>query len=97
MGEDARRRRGDRFVFPRVSPLKIDLSPFPLASLKRPKILVFDEVTSDLDGPTAEQFAESINSLKGKVTIMFITHHVPKKLRVDDGVILREDKRTELP
>jgi subfamily B ATP-binding cassette protein HlyB/CyaB len=53
------------------------------ALLKRPSILVFDEATSALDGPTAEHFAQTINALKGKVTMLFITHGVPKGLKVD--------------
>jgi len=53
------------------------------ALLKRPSILVFDEATSALDGPTAEHFAATINSLKGKVTMIFITHGLPKGLKVD--------------
>lgn len=53
------------------------------ALLKRPSILVFDEATSALDGPTAEQFAKTINGLRGKVTMLFITHGLPKGLQVD--------------
>lgn len=53
------------------------------ALLKRPTILVFDEATSALDGPTAEQFAQTINALRGKVTMLFITHGLPKGLHVD--------------
>jgi subfamily B ATP-binding cassette protein HlyB/CyaB len=53
------------------------------ALLKRPSILVFDEATSALDGPTAEHFAQTINALKGKVTMLFITHGLPKGLKVD--------------
>ncbi|WP_332853590.1 peptidase domain-containing ABC transporter [Duganella sp. S19_KUP01_CR8] len=53
------------------------------ALLKRPNILVFDEATSALDGPTAEQFARTINGLRGKVTMLFITHGLPKGLKVD--------------
>ena len=53
------------------------------AMLKRPKILVFDEATSALDGPTAEQFSKTINALRGKVTMLFITHGLPRGLKVD--------------
>ena len=53
------------------------------ALLKRPNILVFDEATSARDGPTAEHFAQTINALKGKVTMLFITHGLPKGLKVD--------------
>ncbi|HKK44317.1 MAG TPA: ATP-binding cassette domain-containing protein, partial [Balneolaceae bacterium] len=58
------------------------------AILKRPRILVFDEATSNLDHHTAEQFAQTINKLKGKVTILFITHQKPKGLKTDEAVIL---------
>lgn len=53
------------------------------ALLKRPNILIFDEATSALDGQTAEHFAHTINALKGKVTMLFITHGLPKGLQVD--------------
>jgi subfamily B ATP-binding cassette protein HlyB/CyaB len=58
------------------------------ALLKRPRVLIFDEAVSNLDGPTAEQFARTINTLKGKVTIIFITHQIPQGLLVDDLVTL---------
>ncbi|MDP2238556.1 MAG: peptidase domain-containing ABC transporter [Burkholderiales bacterium] len=53
------------------------------ALLKRPKILIFDEATSNLDSATAEIFAKTVNQLKGKVTMLFITHRAPASLRVD--------------
>jgi subfamily B ATP-binding cassette protein HlyB/CyaB len=53
------------------------------ALLKRPSILVFDEATSALDPVTAEQFAKTVNALRGKVTMLFISHGLPKGLRVD--------------
>ena len=58
------------------------------ALLKRPKILIFDEATSNLDNHTAEQFARTINRLRGKVTVLYIAHQVPKGLRVDAEVNL---------
>ncbi|MFZ6654759.1 peptidase domain-containing ABC transporter [Undibacterium sp. TJN19] len=56
------------------------------ALLKQPKILVFDEATSSLDAETAEHFAATINQLKGQVTMLFITHALPKNLLVDEVV-----------
>jgi subfamily B ATP-binding cassette protein HlyB/CyaB len=53
------------------------------ALLKRPRILIFDEATSALDAATAEQFARTVNRLKGKVTLIFITHQVPRGLAID--------------
>jgi ATP-binding cassette, subfamily B, bacterial HlyB/CyaB len=54
------------------------------ALLKRPKILIFDEATSGLDQQTAKHFAQTINQLKGKVTMAFIAHHLPRTLKVDE-------------
>ena len=54
------------------------------ALLKRPKILIFDEAVSNLDQPTAEHFAKTINRLKGQVTMLFITHQIPRGLQVDE-------------
>ena len=56
------------------------------ALIKQPRILVFDEATSSLDLPTAEHFCATINQLKGKVTMLFITHALPKTLAVDEIV-----------
>ena len=53
------------------------------ALLKRPQVLIFDEATSSLDPPTSEQFARTVNKLKGKVTIVFIAHQLPRGLHVD--------------
>jgi subfamily B ATP-binding cassette protein HlyB/CyaB len=54
------------------------------ALLKRPKVLIFDEATSNLDPHTAEAFAQTINPLKGKVTMLFIAHNLPRGLQVDE-------------
>ncbi|MBB5204051.1 ABC-type phosphate transport system ATPase subunit [Inhella inkyongensis] len=46
-------------------------------------MLIVDEAASALVGPTAEAFAQTINALKGKVEMVFITHAMPKGLQVD--------------
>lgn len=56
------------------------------ALLKQPKILIFDEATSSLDAKTAEHFSETINQLRGEITMIFITHAMPKTLVVDEIV-----------
>lgn len=43
----------------------------------------FDEATSALDESTAEQFAHTVNAMRGKVTMLFITHGLPKGLQLD--------------
>jgi subfamily B ATP-binding cassette protein HlyB/CyaB len=60
------------------------------ALLRRPQVLIFDEAASNLDQHTAEHFAKTINKLRGKATILFIAHHVPKGLQVDEAVKIGE-------
>lgn len=56
------------------------------ALLKRPRILIFDEATSNLDAQTAEHFGRTVNQLRGKATLLFIAHHLPRSVEVD-GVV----------
>ncbi len=60
------------------------------ALLKGPKVLIFDESTSSLDPPTAEQLGRTINALKGKASILFIAHAPPRTLQVDQAVRIGE-------
>jgi len=46
----------------------------------------------NLDQQTADHFAQTVNKLKGKVTILFITHQVHKGLQVDEAVILGKEQ-----
>lgn len=61
------------------------------ALLRQPKILIFDEAISNLDQQTSEHFSQTVNRLKGKVTILFITHQLPKGLHVDETILLGKD------
>ena len=54
------------------------------ALLKNPRVLIFDEATSNLDSATSEAFAQTVNQLKGKVTMLFIAHQLPRGLKVDE-------------
>lgn len=60
------------------------------ALLKHPKILLFDEATSSLDAITEEAFAKTVNRLKGKITMLFITHQLPAALNVDATIRVGE-------
>ncbi len=66
------------------------------AVLKRPRILIFDEATSNLDQQTAEQFAHTVNQLKGKVTMLFIAHQLLRGLAVDEVFALSSEKATQM-
>jgi subfamily B ATP-binding cassette protein HlyB/CyaB len=58
------------------------------ALLKNPRVLIFDEATSALDPPTADAFARTINQLKGKVTMLFVSHVLPRALHVDEIFVI---------
>lgn len=58
------------------------------ALIKRPRVLLFDEATSNLDQATAEAFAHTIDKLRGQVTILFITHAYTHALKFDRVVTL---------
>ena len=66
------------------------------AVLKRPRVLIFDEAASNLDAQTAERFAQTVNQLKGKVTILFIAHQLPRGLQVDEVFTLGGDKAAKM-
>ena len=66
------------------------------AMLKRPRILIFDEATSNLDQNTAERFAQTVNKLKGMATMLFIAHQLPKGLAVDEVFTLATERGTQM-
>ncbi len=66
------------------------------AVLKRPRVLIFDEAASNLDSQTAERFAQTVNQLKGKVTILFIAHQLPRGLAIDEVFTLSAEKATQM-
>ena len=58
------------------------------ALLKRPRLLVFDEATSSLDAALATSLIETVNSLRGSVSVLFIAHECPPGLQCDRVVRL---------
>jgi subfamily B ATP-binding cassette protein HlyB/CyaB len=63
------------------------------ALLKQPKILIFDEATSNLDRESSWHVAAAINRIKGHVTIIFVAHQIPDNLKLTK--IFRLDKEAE--
>jgi len=49
----------------------------------KPKLLVLDEATSALDGQTEIDISKSIQSLKGRVTVILIAHRLSTVLDAD--------------
>jgi ATP-binding cassette, subfamily B, bacterial HlyB/CyaB len=58
------------------------------ALLKKPRILIFDEAVANLDKESASLVAQTINRLRGNVTIVFITHQVPPSLIVEESIVI---------
>lgn len=58
------------------------------ALLKNPKVLIFDEATSNLDAATAQSFAHTINQLRTRMAILFITHAPIRNLHFDRVIAL---------
>jgi subfamily B ATP-binding cassette protein HlyB/CyaB len=58
------------------------------ALLKRPRILIFDEATASLDEAAGRQLANTVNRLRGKVTMLFIAHQLPRGLHIDRVITL---------
>lgn len=60
------------------------------ALLTKPKFVVLDEATSALDSETEDKVAHSINSLKGKCTLLIVAHRL-STVRLADQVCYVED------
>jgi ATP-binding cassette, subfamily B, bacterial PglK len=46
------------------------------AIVTKPRLLILDEATSSLDLKTESEFTEALNALKGKITLVVITHRL---------------------
>jgi ABC-type bacteriocin/lantibiotic exporter with double-glycine peptidase domain len=65
---------------------------FARALLRKPKVLILDEATSNLDLETEERLIQSIQKLKGSITIIAVTHRDALKRIADQLLELRRDK-----
>ena len=60
----------------------------------KPKLLVLDEATSSLDGKSEFDISESIQELKGKVTIIVVAHRLSTIRNADRIIYMKEGKIT---
>ena len=58
------------------------------AVFTKPKLLVLDEATSSLDGQTEADISDSINKLKGSVTVLIVAHRLSTVRNCDQVVYL---------
>ena len=72
------------------------------ALLAKTKILLLDEITNNLDTETIDSIIDSIEKLKGKYTILMITHNLDilkfadRIIVLDQGKIVGDDKHDTL-
>ena len=57
-----------------------------------PDIIIFDESTSMLDPKSVKELLSTINSLKGKMTILYITHNLDEALMADRVIVMNNGK-----
>jgi ABC-type multidrug transport system fused ATPase/permease subunit len=60
------------------------------ALLTNPKLLILDEATSSLDGATEAEITESIQLIRGKVTIVIIAHRLSTVRNADTVLYLEK-------
>tara|TARA_A100001388_G_scaffold237608_1_gene192024 strand:- start:784 stop:2463 length:1680 start_codon:yes stop_codon:yes gene_type:complete len=61
------------------------------ALYREPSLLILDEVTSSLDNKTATEIMNQIYSMRGEVSILFVTHN-SNNLKADKTYLLNEGK-----
>ena len=66
------------------------------ALLKDSPVYIFDEATSNIDADSEESIMEAIHSLKGKHTIILISHRLANVVHSDTIAFLDHGKLTEL-
>lgn len=66
------------------------------ALLRRPRLLILDEATSALDADSERQLLETLERLRGRVTILAITHR-PAITRIANRVLMLEGGRLVQP
>lgn len=57
-----------------------------------PKILVLDEATSALDGESEKEINDSLQELKGEITIIVISHRLSSVVKADQVVYIEDGK-----
>ena len=65
------------------------------ALIKRPKILILDEATSALDSESEAVFQKELFNLKGKMTIVIVSHRLCTIKDCDEIVVINEGKIVE--
>ncbi len=60
------------------------------AMFTKPKLIVLDEATSSLDSQTELDFSDSINAIKGEVTIVIVAHRLSTIRECDNVIYMKQ-------
>ncbi|NKI34383.1 ABC transporter ATP-binding protein [Wenzhouxiangella sp. XN79A] len=60
------------------------------ALVHRPKLLILDEATSNLDAEAERAVLDTIDQLKSRLTLLAVTHHHPLMERADRLLVVRD-------
>jgi ABC-type multidrug transport system fused ATPase/permease subunit len=60
------------------------------AILTRPRLLVLDEATSNLDAETEDSISQAIHNLRGITTVVMIAHRLSSVRNADEVLYLRD-------
>lgn len=58
------------------------------ALIKKPSLIVFDEITNHLDKNSKEQILKIVASLKGKITVLFVSHDSLENIAINKFINL---------
>lgn len=63
--------------------------------MKKPKILLLDEATSALDSESEDMIKKSIDTLKGKLTVIIVAHRISTIKNCDSIIVLKDGRIIE--
>ena len=65
------------------------------ALIKNPKILILDEATSALDSESEYKFKKEVDKLKGKITLIIVSHRLSTIKDCDQIIVINKGKIVE--
>ena len=65
------------------------------ALIKNPKILILDEATSALDSESEYRFKKEVDKLKGKITLIIVSHRLSTIKDCDQIIVINKGKIVE--